>query len=66
MKTFLTLLLLISICASATGRATLACGGADAPTNMQWQTREDPKTRDKIERRCGHALEGGDWAPSLR
>ena len=29
----------------------LACGGADAPENMQWQTREDAKAKDKWERR---------------
>lgn len=32
----------------------LACGGEDAPTNMQWQTREDAKAKDKWERiGCG-------------
>jgi hypothetical protein len=32
----------------------LACGGADDPTNMQWQTREDAKAKDKWERKeCG-------------
>lgn len=32
----------------------LACGGADAPENMQWQTREDAKAKDKWERKeCG-------------
>jgi len=29
----------------------LACGGADDPTNMQWQTIEQAKAKDKIERR---------------
>jgi hypothetical protein len=29
----------------------LACGGADAPENMQWQTREDAKAKDKWERK---------------
>lgn len=29
----------------------LACGGADAPENMQWQRVADAKTKDKIERR---------------
>jgi len=29
----------------------LACGGADAPSNMQWQTRADAKAKDKVERR---------------
>jgi hypothetical protein len=28
----------------------LACGGADAPSNMQWQTRTDAKAKDKVER----------------
>lgn len=32
----------------------LACGGADAPGNMQWQTVEEAKAKDKWERRgCG-------------
>ncbi len=29
----------------------LACGGADAPSNMQWQTIEEAKAKDRIERR---------------
>lgn len=29
----------------------LACGGADASSNMQWQTVADAKTKDKWERR---------------
>jgi len=28
----------------------LACGGADAPSNMQWQTVTDAKAKDKWER----------------
>lgn len=28
----------------------LACGGADSPSNMQWQTVEDAKAKDKWER----------------
>jgi hypothetical protein len=28
----------------------LACGGADSPDNMQWQTIEDGKTKDSWER----------------
>src|SRR4051812_17492076 len=28
----------------------LACGGADAPSNMQWQTVADAKSKDKTER----------------
>jgi hypothetical protein len=29
----------------------LACGGADAPSNMQWQTTSESKTKDKWERK---------------
>ena len=29
----------------------LACGGADAPSNMQWQTTQEAKAKDRIERR---------------
>jgi hypothetical protein len=28
----------------------LACGGRDLPSNMQWQTKADAKTKDKTER----------------
>lgn len=28
----------------------LACGGADDPSNMQWQTKEEAKAKDKWER----------------
>jgi hypothetical protein len=28
----------------------LACGGADHPSNMQWQTKADAKQKDKWER----------------
>lgn len=32
----------------------LACGGADAPRNMQWQTIADAKAKDKLElKKCG-------------
>jgi len=32
----------------------LACGGEDAPRNMQWQTREEAKEKDRTERQdCG-------------
>lgn len=32
----------------------LACGGADAPSNMQWQTTAEAKAKDKVERSgCG-------------
>jgi hypothetical protein len=30
----------------------LECGGADAPSNMRWQTTADGKAKDKIERNC--------------
>lgn len=29
----------------------LACGGADAPSNMQWQTKAAGKAKDKVERK---------------
>lgn len=29
----------------------LVCGGADAVENMQWQTKEDAKMKDKLERK---------------
>jgi hypothetical protein len=29
----------------------LACGGADAPSNMHWQTTADAKAKDKWERK---------------
>lgn len=29
----------------------LACGGADNPSNMQWQTKEDAKAKDGWERK---------------
>ena len=32
-------------------RTALACGGSDAPANMQWQTVADAKAKDKWERR---------------
>lgn len=33
----------------------LACGGADAPHNMQWQTKAEAKAKDKWERKeCRH------------
>lgn len=32
----------------------LACGGADDPANMQWQTRDDAKAKDRWElKECG-------------
>jgi hypothetical protein len=30
----------------------LECGGADNPSNMQWQTTSDSKVKDKTERAC--------------
>lgn len=34
----------------------LACGGSDAPSNMQWQTAAEAKAKDRVERRgCGNA-----------
>lgn len=30
----------------------LECGGADDPSNMQWQTVEDAKAKDKWEGKC--------------
>lgn len=36
----------------------LACGGADKPTNMQWQSVAAAKAKDKIERKnCKQYLE---------
>ena len=35
-------------------KVPLACGGADSPSNMQWQTVAEGKAKDKIERiGCG-------------
>jgi hypothetical protein len=31
-------------------KVPLACGGADAPSNMQWQTTAEAKAKDKVER----------------
>ncbi len=32
----------------------LACGGPDRPSNMQWQTREEARAKDRWERKgCG-------------
>jgi hypothetical protein len=30
----------------------LECGGADAPSNMQWQTVQEAKIKDRTERNC--------------
>lgn len=32
-------------------KVPLACGGADAPSNLQWQTIAEAKAKDKIERK---------------
>jgi hypothetical protein len=32
----------------------LACGGADVPSNMQWQTIAAAKAKDKVERAGCH------------
>jgi len=32
-------------------KIALACGGADAPDNMQWQTVAAGKAKDKVERK---------------
>ncbi|MDX2194510.1 MAG: hypothetical protein NW201_14285 [Gemmatimonadales bacterium] len=29
----------------------LACGGRDDPSNMQWQSREAAKAKDRVERK---------------
>jgi hypothetical protein len=31
-------------------RIPLGCGGADAASNMQWQTTDEAKAKDKVER----------------
>ena len=31
----------------------LACGGPDAPSNMQWQTKSEAKAKDRWETRSG-------------
>lgn len=31
-------------------KTALACGGLDTPKNMQWQTAEDAKAKDRWER----------------
>jgi len=40
----------------------LACGGADAPENMQWQTIEAAKAKHRWERNC--VIWGGRTYPS--
>ena len=30
----------------------LACGGADSPSNMQWQTQAEAKAKDRTEKSC--------------
>lgn len=39
--------------------APLACGGADTPSNMQWQTVEEAKAKDKWERDGCNKNSGG-------
>ena len=43
----------------------LACGGPDAPANMQWQTKADAKAKDKWETK-GCAWYGGVIAEPFR
>jgi hypothetical protein len=31
----------------------LMCGGADKPSNLQWQTIKEAKAKDRTERKCG-------------
>lgn len=38
----------------------LSCGGVDAPSNMQWQTRADAAAKDRLERN------GCEKPPGLR
>jgi hypothetical protein len=33
-------------------RVPLECGGSDAPSNMQWETRAEAKAKDRTEARC--------------
>ncbi len=33
-------------------KVALECGGADLPSNMQWQTVAEAKAKDRTERRC--------------
>ena len=41
-------------CDGADVSPPLACGGADDPSNMQWQTTAEGKAKDKLERQgCG-------------
>jgi len=41
----------------------LACGGADAPSNMQWQTEADGKAKDKWERKGCEVKQVADVKP---
>lgn len=38
----------------------LACGGADAPANMQWQTVEEAKHKDRWERKGCEVKQQGE------
>lgn len=40
----------------------LACGGEDSPRNMEWQTIEQGKEKDRWERNC--AIWGGQTYPA--
>lgn len=41
----------------------LACGGLDAPENMQWQTRAEAREKDRWERRgCGGGARHSGYA----
>ena len=40
----------------------LECGGADVPSNMQWQTVQEAKIKDRTERSCG--VVGGNDGPT--
>ena len=43
----------------------LACSGADAPSNMQWQTVAENKTKDKWERNgCSTGIKSSNNPPS--
>jgi hypothetical protein len=50
MTRFLRLLSLLLIISVIDRILPLACGGADAPNNMQWQSVADAKSKDKTER----------------
>lgn len=41
----------------------LCAGGADAPENMQWQTIEEAKAKDRLERQLCRSLRMRDGSP---